>query len=289
MSKYTTEVRYICETLAGLTESQGFNSIANTLTKAAPLIFNFDWPIFDENYRLPLEIKILRHYYTREIGAETVGLWKLQLQQKLYEIMPYYNQLYKSELIEYNPLIDVDLTTDHKRDGSGEDKSNGTETTDFKTVVDDDSSASGNASNSGSNNQTNSNTNTHNNTAWDMYSDTPQGSVQNIGLENNNYLTNARKNTDNGTITDSGKVDTTSSGKNEYSDTTNRDITTTNNGTKENDNERNYTSTETYLQHVKGRNGSRSAMQSIQELRETFLNIDKMILDDLAPLFFNLW
>lgn len=115
MSKYTTELRFLCESEAGLTESKGFNSIESILEESAPKIFNFSFPIFDENYRLPLEIKILRYYYTREICEETVGLWKLRLQNRLNLIMPYYNQLYESELIKFNPLYDTDLTTDHER------------------------------------------------------------------------------------------------------------------------------------------------------------------------------
>ena len=34
MSKYTTEVRFICETLAGLTESEGFDSIDDIIEKS---------------------------------------------------------------------------------------------------------------------------------------------------------------------------------------------------------------------------------------------------------------
>ena len=116
MSKYTTELRFICESEAGLTESKGFNSIQSILEESAPKIFNFDFPIFDENYRLPLEIKILRYYYTREICEETVGLWKLRLQNKLNLIMPYYNKLYESELYNFNPLYDTDLTTDYEKE-----------------------------------------------------------------------------------------------------------------------------------------------------------------------------
>jgi hypothetical protein len=114
VSKYTTEVRFICEDAAGYDESKGFNDIDEVLTKAAPKVFNFDWPIFDENYRLPLEKKILRHNYTREICEETVGLWKLRLQDTLCNIMPYYNKLYESELIKFNPMYDVDMTTTHR-------------------------------------------------------------------------------------------------------------------------------------------------------------------------------
>ena len=120
MSKYTTEVRFLCESEAGLINSGGFNSIATVLTEAAPKIFNFDFPIFDETYRTPLEVKILRHYYTREICEETVGLWKLRLQDKLNMIMPYYNQLYASELLRFNPLYDIDYQSVHNKANYGE-------------------------------------------------------------------------------------------------------------------------------------------------------------------------
>ena len=120
MSKYTTEVRFLCESEAGLINSEGFNSIATVLTEAAPKIFNFDFPIFDETYRTPLEVKILRHYYTREICEETVGLWKLRLQDKLNMIMPYYNQLYASELLRFNPLYDIDYQSVHNKANYGE-------------------------------------------------------------------------------------------------------------------------------------------------------------------------
>ena len=89
MSKYTTELRFLCETVAGLTESKGYAHIDDILESAAPVIFDFDWPLFDDEYRTALEIKILRHYYTREISEETVGLWKLRLCDKLNMIMPY--------------------------------------------------------------------------------------------------------------------------------------------------------------------------------------------------------
>ena len=124
MSKYTTEVRFICEHSAGLSESVGYSSIETVLDASRQKVFDFDYPIIDEAYRATLEKKILKHYYTREICCETVGLWKLFLNCKMNEIMPYYNQLYKSALIEFNPLYDVDLTIDHHRTNDGENESN---------------------------------------------------------------------------------------------------------------------------------------------------------------------
>ena len=118
MSKYTTEVRFICENLAGLLESKGYNDVSDVLDKATPILFDFDFPIFSAGYKIPLCRKILEHYYTREIGFETVGLWKFKLQTKLREIMPYYNQLYESELIKYNLFEDVNVTRTHKGSGT---------------------------------------------------------------------------------------------------------------------------------------------------------------------------
>lgn len=115
MSKYSTQVRFICENAIGLQESLAFPSIQEILEQAAPKVFNFQYPIFDENYRTPLEIKILRHFYLREIGAETVGVWKLFLQDKLNEIMPYYNQLYKSELLKFPVFEDTHYVTLHEK------------------------------------------------------------------------------------------------------------------------------------------------------------------------------
>lgn len=111
MSKYTTEVRYICETstsqpIAG----DGFNNVEEIIDSSHRNIFNFEYPIFDNSYRAVLQKKILRHFYTREICDETVGLWKLRMCDRLNVIMPYYNQLYESALLEFNPFYDTDYT-----------------------------------------------------------------------------------------------------------------------------------------------------------------------------------
>ena len=94
MALYTTQVRTICESAIGRNVPGGVDEINDILTQSAPLVFNFYFPIWDENYRLTLETKILKHYYMREIGAETVGLWKLWLDERLNLIMPYYNKFY---------------------------------------------------------------------------------------------------------------------------------------------------------------------------------------------------
>ena len=125
MSKYTTEVRYICENYASLRESVGYNGVAEVLEKSWNKVFDFSFPIFDETYRKPLCKKILKHFYTREICEETVGLWKLRLDARMNEIMPYFNKLYDSELIAIEPLINNRYKEVSKKEKSGTDNISG--------------------------------------------------------------------------------------------------------------------------------------------------------------------
>lgn len=291
MSKYTTEVRFICETAAGLRDSEGLTSVKQVIAAALPKVFDFDFPIFDESYRSILETKIIKHYYTREIGLETVGLWKLKLDTKLNEIMPFYNQLYKSQLLEFNPFYDVDLTRDHKLTREEKAKQNGIVNTTEDTNVNETSSQD-NTSESTINNTTGSTSKEVAGVSkihYDKYSDTPQGSLQNV--QNDTYLTNARMIND----TDNQTGETTVSGNDESRGTTisntmgdastdtrrNLDVTNTNN--------RDLNSLDDYIEHVKGKNGGASYSALLKEFRDTFLNIDMMIIDDLSELFFNLW
>lgn len=69
------------------------------------------YPIFNEDYRPTLNDKIVTHYYMREIGFENDDYFIFALRRKMNEIMPFYNKLYKTELIEYDPLKTIDIKT----------------------------------------------------------------------------------------------------------------------------------------------------------------------------------
>ena len=219
MSLYTTEVRYICEEAAGLEESVGEKSVNEILDEVWDKVVPQKWPIFDENYRAVLTKKILKHYYTREIAFETVGLWKLKIETKLDEIMPYYNELYMTKMLKFDPFRDVDYYREHAGKDSG----------------------------------SHDDTGTRGNTNWNVYSDTPQGALTNVA--NETYLTDARKITDNGSTSNSGT----------------------------------YNNTDEYLDHVYGKMNTKSYMALLKELRDTIINIDMMIINDLKDLFFMLW
>lgn len=117
MSKYTTEVRFICETFAGYESSPGYPLIDTVIEKSREKIFDFPFPIFDESYRPVLESSILKHFYLREIGTETVGEWKYELSVRMQEEMPVFNQLYTSEMTKYSPLFNQYSHTKHSGEG----------------------------------------------------------------------------------------------------------------------------------------------------------------------------
>lgn len=279
MSKYTTELRYICETEAGLSESVGQTKIKDVIAKAIPKIFDFDFPIFDESYRNVLETKILKHYYTREIGLETYGLWKLKLDTKLNEIMPFYNQLYKSALLEFNPLYEVDYSKTGNRDSSGtrDNTENNNESYDESTDTNESHDESTTNSNDGALTKGTTTTTTN------YFSDTPQGAISNV--IDGTYLTNATYNVVGNTGSDntsnSGSADSEGSSKSKNEKDGSRKGSKTSNS--------NLTDTESYLESVRGKMSSKSYSALLMEYRETFINIDMMLIEALSDLFFGLW
>lgn len=327
MSKYTTEVRFICEEAAGLTSSVGYLGVNDVINTALPKVFNFDFPIFDETYRPILEKKILKHYYTREIGLETVGLWKLFLDTKLNEIMPYYNQLYKSELISFNPMYDVDLTRDHQlkrlediketgtqesdtnRNGTLVTTANKTGTTHDTSLTTDHGTANQDISNQKTVHGTNGDTTDVTTTVShvDKFSDTPQGALD--GLKNDTYMSEARivddtntsktivsgnddineNNTGNTTTETDATSDTTSDGRTTQNETVNTTNTDKENRVATQNTNKNLNSIDDYIEHVTGKTSGVSYSKLLNEFRETFLNIDMLIINDLSDLFMNLW
>lgn len=310
MSKYTTEVRFICEQMADLDESVGYKQTNEVITLAMPKVFDFDFPIFDEEYRPVLERKILRHFYTREICEETVGLWQLRLEDKLNIIMPYYNQLYKSQLLEFNPFYDVELSTsrighqnetikdDNKHsDVSSIERNNESETN--RNVKADGTDVKINKGNEkGKGNDSND--------SWDLYSDTPQGGITGIknaygesaenddpSLASKAYLTNARNVRNSGSNQyERGTEDESINKSNTQEESKdNLKITETNKGVNNSTDNRNRTAQnlENYLEKVHGKRGAQSFSALLKEYRSTFLNIDAMILEELEELFMQVW
>lgn len=273
MSKYTTELRYLIE-----------NNFDIGLK---------DYPIFDENYREPLNRKIINHYYFREIGFETAELFKRYLNNTMNEIMPYYNQLFKSELLEFNPFYNVDKTvTADKNNNSVSDfvgniSGKNTQTADTENTQTNNGKQQTTTAATSTGESVGNSTTTNKNKK--VSSDTPQGFLSINSIENETYSSAAEmgnaesinnskatsNNAENG-ITDQTTADETKATGNSKSNATTE--TDTANKTTSND-------FENYISHVIGKSEGETYSEMLMKFRETFLNIDMMIIDELKTCF----
>jgi hypothetical protein len=244
------QLREVCEIEAGLEESKGWNDVDEIVENSRRKIFG-NYPIFDEKYRPVLERKILKHFYMREIGFETVGLFKMKLNNKMNEIMPYYNKLYESELFEYNPLEDTNIKTERDRNGTR------VENEGRKNVRNEENSS------------TNNNKNVNDVNRWELNNETPQGALTDV--TSGRYLTDAINTQTNDVETSEGSA--SNIGNTETNDDRNKNVS----------------DIEDYIETIKGKRGTKSYPQLIEEYRKTILNIDMQIIDELKLLFFLLW
>lgn len=295
MSKYTTQLRFICEQYSGATVSKDYMGISETIENARSKIFDKNYPIFDETYRSVIESKILEHYYLKEIGYETVALWKFALNRRMAEIMPYYNKLYESEKLEFNPFDDTNLVTEHVAN-SNANTTNTQENTNTNTNT---KITSGESQTNSENEKTileniettNNGDNSENN--WGYFNDTPQGGVDGLNFTGGNldYLTTANHTTVSGTHNENVNSDKNGAStsatniKNNYKE--NDTITNNNNETKK----QNIVAknTDEYVNTIKGKQGGASYSQLLKEYRDSLINIDMMVIEQLSDLFITLW
>lgn len=288
MSKYTTEVRFICETYAGFSQSQEQPKVNDIIAKAAPKIFE-DFPIFDETYRLPLETKILKHFYTREIGFETVGLWKLKLNTKLEEIMPYYNQLYESANLKFNPLHNTDLTKDYVKEELHNRDLNDSFNDTAERKSDTSTTSTTSAEEHSTGHADKSQTDTINQDRLHMQSDTPQGNISTQKPLFVNFLTSAEKDENQDTNTSTITDDTTTRSDASSHDQSDSGFTGSEKRLSKRDVAENINTNDKYLEHLKGKSPGESYSILIKQFRDIMLNIDMQIIAELEELFMLLW
>lgn len=94
-----------------------------------------------EAFRASLAQKIIDHYWNREIGLESFSMWRFNMRRKMNEIMPYYNKLYVTELIKFDPLSTMNMETESTNEqesfGSGTSTSAGDSVNTSKAVASD--------------------------------------------------------------------------------------------------------------------------------------------------------
>lgn len=277
MSKYTTELRYIVESKFDL----GLK----------------DYIIYKEVYRETLNKKILDHYYFREIGLETPAMFKMFLNRKMNEIMPFYNQLYKSADIEFNPLWNVEMhetfshtTTDNGKTTNVIDNVGAGTTTNDSTTTD-----TGKVIDVGTNSETQNNTDTITSVNEDVnvLADTPQSALTDSEIKAHTYATKTEHNKNNTSNTNTNTIDIDKT-NNTTTDTTNTGTNNTDisvNSVENTTGETNTlnTHTEEYTRLTEGSSAGLPYSNAIKQWRQIMINIDMQIVEELEPLFMQLW
>lgn len=189
------------------------------------------YPIYDEAYRVPLNTKIINHFYWYEIGYETAPMFAFAMGRRMSEVMPYYNKLYESELLAIDPLTTQSVSEIIHSVGSGESTSNQA------------ANSSGESSSSGS--------------SRSVASETPQTRLAGDA----DYASSMQDNTQQSSSTNSSDSSANVAENSKTTGDTNRT--------------------------VKGFNGSQSDL--LQAYRNTFLNIDMMVIGELNELFMQLY
>lgn len=117
MSKYTISIYDIVEELNVGHEDR---TIDEKIENATSYFFNFEYDVIDNTTKERIEKLFLKHYYLREIGFETIEMFRLKLNDRLQMIMPRYNKLYAHQDDEINPFINSYLHEESHNEGTTE-------------------------------------------------------------------------------------------------------------------------------------------------------------------------
>ena len=252
MTSYSMELREMAE---------------NPLT---PLFaFMYDFYCDDLEVKRKFEEKFINHYWLHEIGCETHARWSQMLKSRLNLIMPYYRQLYQTELASQNIdfLLNKDLTESTTRELSGVENDTGNKRLTNEENHDVTSTSSANGESSSTSQSTGNNKTSQLNDG-----------VANASLEHG-YLTGVSR--DELTNTDNQQSQSSS---NNHQQTTGRGTQS-----QEETNRRENTQTETITFKSQGNIGVTSSAELLQKWREVLINIDEMIIKDCRDLFMQVY
>lgn len=269
----------------------------NDLLESGCKPWAFDYPSYYEGEaKKAFEQKVLDHYRFRQIGQETPGRWLHYFRTRIREIMPYYIQLYESQVLMQgidDPFGNVDIveTFEETRSGTLDRKTTGSLSRETTGSLNRESSSTQEgeteSNSSVTTTDTESSTDTLTGNHVKKFANTPQNSLDNL----DNYLTEATVETENNTTnhekTGNGSSQTTATGT--QLDTATATQTDTESGSLTDTESGSVLDTESgTVQHTytkKGNQGVNTYAHDMKELRETFLNIDMMIINELNDLF----
>lgn len=275
------------------------------------ILFDFKYPIFNEDYRAELEYKIIHKMWLQQLSSNSYGEFKFRLEMWILQKMPYYNRLYQSMLYnDYNPIDDVEYVDNRQTNANKTEDQKGT--SDYNANTNNHGTSDTDTTNS-SNGKTHGTSDTTTNSTEDGTSDVknsgtknerktnldpPQGQLDmsskyanTVGITNDNHDDDT-KTTSN--VTSKGSSNTTNDGtSSEDSKGTANNVSNSNSTTDSKANNQRHldgASNENYIFSRKGRTGANTRGKLIADQRKNIIDVDKLLLDDICrdllyPLF----
>lgn len=166
MSKYTMEIRELVSTFGREEVKNWFKEyeLSDYLTPEEIAVIE-ERGTWDKD---KLADRIVDFYYTREIGTDAIGQFRLFVKTSMKEIMETYAPLIYSAAIKFDPLVNVDYTESYEGENSGKSQSN--------------SSSNG--------------------SGLTVSSDTPQGQISKSAILNGSYASSTSANETENTVAD---------------------------------------------------------------------------------------
>lgn len=229
-------------------------------------LFDFDYTFDDREYAKQIEQAVIDYYYFEEIGQETPDRFKHVFETRFKRVIGYYNKLYNTTLLEYNPLINYSMNEALEKLGNATSNVSTIGTDEQTATVDDQTSNTS---------QTNGNTDSTTNeteSGSGQSSDYPQDTIT------GDYRSEERKNDVEREQTQGTTSEQTTTGSSEGLSTS------TGAGSSDTQQESTSDNTESYEKTIEGLTG-RTYQELIQLERESLLRITSMIIQELKPCF----
>lgn len=214
---------------------------------------DYDFYVDDEQAKADFEAKFIEHYYYREIGFETPFMFTQRLHSLLKLRMPYWKQLYETELEskKISFMLNKDLKETFIREIDSENQTSGSNTT--------------------QQNSTSTNTISQNGTSSNNHEESTIRDGVAVSSLSEGYLTGVSS--DNST--------TSSTGNTNSSDDIKTNGTLTQSG-----NEKSVEKTELLSQ---GNIGIVSSAQLLKDWRDVLINMDEIIIKECEKLFMKIY
>lgn len=305
MSKYTLELRNVLE--------------------REPVLFDFPYEFYDEEKRHDFEKNFIHHFFFREICVDSIARFKHYLEDKMVNVFPYYNELFKAADIEYSILDNYKMSekTTVTRENEGKTagfasavgKVNDSENSTARGTGSDTTSATGNSmshkggtvTETGNATETDTQSQTENGAVEKKHLDTPNGKVD---FSDPKYLSNISKDESNLTREGNGTKENETEKTTAYNTTDTTDTTSETESTTESETETNRTAEQKTTTDANNREYMHGSMTEIMEhtrvgnigidtdsdmihkhikLQKILSQIERMFFDECEDLFMQVW